>query len=360
MTAILPSDPPDSPPWSPLHDRLHRELLQRPRLLPAGERLLVAVSGGQDSMALVGLLADLRRLHGWELRIWHGDHSWRPESADQAQALADWAGVAGLELVQDRSDAGSCTEAEARTWRYDRLTHWASDLGCSRVVTGHTADDRAETLLLHLARGAHLRGLSSLRRCRPLRDSILLVRPLLGVSRAETEAFCHQEGLPVWQDPSNSSMAHARNRIRHQVLPVLEALHPGASRRLAALSERLEEEGNPLQELLPLALASLTTAVDEGMVLDRRKLVALRPASQGHLLAHWLRQRADLALGSRQLTDLLRRLHPGQGPGSLDLTRGWHLSWDRLEIRLQPPLSGRWPPMRPQHPTEHSPKHPED
>lgn len=360
MTAILPSDPPNPPPWTPLHDRLHRELLQRPQLLPAGERLLVAVSGGQDSMALVGLLADLRRLHGWELRIWHGDHGWRPESADQAQALADWAGVAGLELVRNRSDGGSCSEAEARTWRYDHLTHWASELGCSRVVTGHTANDRAETLLLHLARGAHLRGLSSLRRCRPLRDSILLVRPLLGFSRTETAAFCHQAGLPVWQDPSNNSMAHARNRIRHQVLPVLEALHPGAARRLAALSERLEEEGKPLQELLPLALATLTTAGSDGTGLDRRKLVALSPASQGHVVAHWLGQRAELTLSSQQLTDLLRRLHPGQGPGSLDLKWGWRLSWDRREIRLQPPLSGQRPPMRPPHPTEPSPKPPKD
>lgn len=351
MTAILPSDPAAASGWSPLHDRLHRRLRSRPGWLPAGERLLVAVSGGQDSMALVGLLRDLQRLHGWQLCLWHGDHGWRPESADQADALADWARAAGLELVRDRAGTGPCSEAAARSWRYERLESRARAMGCRRVLTGHTADDRAETVLLRLARGAHLRGLASLRSCRPLGDSILLVRPLLAVGRAETAAFCRGAGLPVWEDPSNGSMAHARNRIRHQVLPVLEDLHPGAGRRLAAFSERLEEEGNPLEEVLPLALASLATG-PESMGLERRRLVALSAASQAHLMALWLRERAGLALASRQLSDLLRRLQPGQGPGSLDLTRGWRLTWDRLEIRLQPPAQDRRPATRPEQPED--------
>lgn len=296
----------------------------------------MAVSGGQDSMALVGLLRDLRRLHGWELWIWHGDHGWRAESADQALALAAWAKGEGLPLVQDRSETGVGSEAAARSWRYDRLAQQASALGCTRVLTGHTADDRAESLLLHLARGAHLKGLASPRRSRPLQDSTLLVRPLLGMCRRETGEFCQREALPVWEDPSNGSLAHARNRIRHQVLPVLEELHPGAGQRLAALSEQLEKEGNPLEEMLPLALASLTRGT-EGQALDRRRLMALSTSIQGHLLLHWLGQGAGLALGSRPLADLLRRLHPGQGPGSLDLPRGWRLCWERVEIRLLPP-----------------------
>lgn len=153
MTAILPSEPPDSRPWSPLHGRLHRELLRRPELLPAGERLLLAVSGGQDSMTLTRLLLDLRRLHGWTLLLWHGDHGWHPGSAPEAEGLRRWATTAGLELLIERADSGPCSEAAARRWRYDRLACQAAARGCQRVLTGHTADDRAETLLLHLARG---------------------------------------------------------------------------------------------------------------------------------------------------------------------------------------------------------------
>jgi tRNA(Ile)-lysidine synthase len=193
--------------------------------------------------------------------------------------------------------------------------------------------------LLRLARGAHLRGLASLRRCRPLQGSILLVRPLLGIRRAETAAFCRQGSLPVWDDPSNGSMDHARNRIRHQVLPVLEALHPGAGQRLAAFSERLEEEGHPLDELLPLALATLATADANSIGLDRRRLMALSITSQRHLLALWLQQQAALVISSNQLAQILLRLRPSQGSGNLHLPQGWRLSWDRLEIRLQPPAT---------------------
>ena len=85
--------------WSPLHLRLHRHLLRQPALLPQSARLLVAVSGGQDSMALVALLQDLKRLHHWELQLWHGDHRWRPESSQQATELAAWAEHQGLPIA---------------------------------------------------------------------------------------------------------------------------------------------------------------------------------------------------------------------------------------------------------------------
>ncbi|MCP9850249.1 tRNA lysidine(34) synthetase TilS [Cyanobium sp. Morenito 9A2] len=370
MTAILPSEPPEARPWSPLHERLHRELRRRPALLPAGEQLLLAVSGGQDSMALTQLLLDLRRLHGWTLLLWHGDHGWRSGSAAQAEDLHHWAVAAGLEMRIDRAVTGACSEAEARRWRYERLAHQAAALGCRRVVTGHTADDRAETLLLHLARGAHIRGLSSLRRSRPLvsaaglvpcaapdlpatdsgsaiPDPLLLVRPLLGVSRAETGAFCANRLLPVWLDPSNESLDFSRNRVRHQVLPVLEELHPGASRRLAALSERLEEEGHPLEELLPLALGALQSKTG-ALGLQRQGLMAVSAASQRQLLAAWLRLQGGQALAALELEDLRQRLQAGAGPGSLDLPRGWRLSWDRMELRLQPPPAERRPASRPE------------
>jgi len=168
--------------WSPDHLRLHRLLLSRPALLPQGSPLLLAVSGGQDSMALLALLGDLRRLHHWSLALWHGDHRWRADSAQQASELADWAREQDLPLTIDVWSEPEPGEAAARDWRYQRLTHQAQRMGAQRVVTGHTASDRAETLLLQLARGSHRRGLSGPQALRPLAGELHLARPLLGLA----------------------------------------------------------------------------------------------------------------------------------------------------------------------------------
>ncbi|WP_231598155.1 tRNA lysidine(34) synthetase TilS [Synechococcus sp. CBW1002] len=351
------------PHWSADHLSLHQLLRQQPQLLPAGAPLLLAVSGGQDSMAMTGLLLDLTRLHGWSLQLWHGDHGWRPESGQQAAELAQWAQQHGLALQIDRAEALAPNEAAARHWRYERLAHWAERLGCQRVVTAHTASDRAETLLLHLARGSHRRGLASLRRQRPLLEpapsdpaaetAIQLVRPLLLFSRSDTARLCRELGLPVWTDPSNTDPRFARNRLRQEVLPVLEQLHPGATRRIGAQAERLAEELERDEELVALALAGLHTtpatsthevftheASSLGRQLQRAPLVALSLASQRALLQHWLSQHNLQPLSSRQLETLLARLAPRRGPGRLDLAGGWRLRWDRSTLALLGPTAG--------------------
>lgn len=119
-------------------------------------------------MALTALLADLRRLHHWRLELWHGDHGWRAESAQQAGELQAWAKSQRLPFLLERAATAPASEAAGRQWRYACLRRQAEPRGCSHVVTGHTASDRAETLLLNLARGSHRRGLASLRPVRPL------------------------------------------------------------------------------------------------------------------------------------------------------------------------------------------------
>lgn len=288
-------------------------------------------------MALTALLRDLRRLHQWRLLLWHGDHGWRPESAAQAAALATWAEAQELPLLRERAGAGDANgEAAARRWRYACLARAARQAGCSRVVTGHTGSDRAETVLLHLARGSHRRGLGSLRRSRPLDDAmppLPLVRPLLLFSRAETARFCQSWGLPVWVDPGNASTLLSRNRMRAEVLPVLEALHPGASLRISAQAERLAEELDQEEELLRLALAGLRSLEPE-LALQRRALNRLERGNQRRLLRLWLEEAAGQALGAGVLEGLVDRLAPGRAPGVLMLAGGWQLGWDRSTLRL--------------------------
>jgi tRNA(Ile)-lysidine synthase len=342
MGLILPSEPtavpPQRPAWSALHARLHRALRREPQLLPAGTPLLLALSGGQDSMAMTRLLQDLQRLHHWSLHAWHGDHGWRRDSARQAEELSLWARGCHLPIQLERADNLTAHEAAARRWRYERLEAEARRLGCRHVLTAHTASDRAETLLLHLARGSHRAGLASLRRQRPLSpgSAITLVRPLLAFSRTDTAAICERWQLPIWHDSSNDSLRYARNRVRQQVLPQLEAIHPGASGRISALMERLaqehEQEGSA--DLLELALERLQGGADSSGGLDRRRLTALGAASQRQLLQHWIQRTTGLNLAARELESLVRRLEPACGPGQLDLRGGRRLVWDRTIVSL--------------------------
>jgi tRNA(Ile)-lysidine synthase len=328
-------------PWSADHLRLHRRLRQRPELLPPGATLLLAISGGQDSMALLALLRDLSRLYHWSLQLWHGDHGWRAESAAQAAALAAWAQAQGLPLWLERWPEPQAGEAAARQWRYGRLGEQARILGASRVVTGHTSSDRAETLLLQLARGSHRRG-SGPRALRPLAAGVELARPLLVFSRADTGRLCRELNQPVWQDSSNADPHFSRNRIRAEVLPVLEALHPGASARLSALGERWEQEEPAEAELEQLALGGLL--ISRGAVsrqaeqrtqgLDRPGLMALAAANRRRLLQRWLRLQGQEPLPARQLEALLQRLEPARGPGRHGLAGGCTLHWDRCSLWL--------------------------
>ena len=337
---ILPPDPSQPRrPWGSDQTRLHRHLLRHPGLLPAGASLLLAVSGGQDSMALVTLLLDLHHLHGWRLQLWHGDHGWRPDAAGQAGELLAWARSEGLALQLDRADPVPPSEAEARDWRYGRLAAAALRLRCTHVVTGHTASDRAETVLLNLARGSHLRGLSSLRASRPLgpeAGALRLARPLLVFDRADTGRLCRERHLPVWEDSSNADLRFARNRLRAEVIPVLEALHPGASRRISAQAERLEQQLEAETDLLELALGALEAEGTPGR-LQRGRLLSLAPASQRRLLQHWLQRHLGSDPGAKNLETLVSRLGRGGDPGRLDLAGGWRLHWDRSTLWVRTP-----------------------
>lgn len=315
------------PCWSSWHARLHRQLLLEPWLLPKGQSLLLAVSGGQDSMALVSLLIGLRHLHAWTLMVWHGDHGWHERSGVIALELADWCRSQGLSVQVNRatsSDTGS--EAAARQWRYRELAQMARIHG-QDVVTGHTATDRAETMLLQMARGTDLAGLGSLRPQRPLQaerpDGAQLRRPLLRFSRSETEAICRDLNLPVWIDPSNNDHAYARNRIRHQVLPVLDDLHPGSSNRIAELSERVSRVQDIQRELSHQALLQLR--LNSG--LNRRELGKLHRATRRVLLATWLSQRGVPTIDAKVLDELSHRLDPGGAAGHCSLPNGWRLQW---------------------------------
>lgn len=239
--------------WTPLHAQIHQTLKQR-QLLPQQSRLLIAVSGGQDSLCLLRLLLDLQPKWNWTLAVAHCNHRWRQDAAanaDYVQQLAEaWQLVFHRATVSDVSTS----EAAARKWRYQVLLEMAREHDYRYVATGHTASDRAETLLYNLMRGSGADGLQALAWQRPLAPNVQLVRPLLELTRAETAAFCQQRQLQVWQDSTNQDLKYARNRIRQELIPYLQThFNPRIESALAQTAELLRSD----VEYLEAAAANL-------------------------------------------------------------------------------------------------------
>lgn len=236
------------PNWTLLHARVHQTLRQR-QLLPQRRRVLIAVSGGQDSLCLAKLLFDLQPQWGWQLAIAHCDHRWPKDEgiAAHVQNLAQsWA----LPFYLQTGDEVGSSEAAARQWRYQALTEVARSHSFQDVVTGHTKSDRAETVLYNLIRGAGGGGLQSLTWQRPLAQDIQLVRPLLNVTRTETFQFCQEQHLPIWEDAYNQDLRYARNRIRQELIPYLQThFNPQVETALAQTAELLRADVAYLEEV---------------------------------------------------------------------------------------------------------------
>lgn len=195
----------------------------------AGDPVAVAVSGGLDSVALLDLLAATKRWHGAQLEVVTIDHGLRADSALDAEFVQHVAAGAGLPCTTIRVQvAAPAGEAEMRAARYAAL----EGVAVRRVALAHHRDDLAETMLLQLLRGSGTAGLAGMR---PVRGRY--VRPLLGIGKDEVRAWAAARGLVWREDPTNADPRFARNRIRNEVLPLLESVRAGATRALARSAE---------------------------------------------------------------------------------------------------------------------------
>jgi tRNA(Ile)-lysidine synthase len=225
-----------------------------------GDGVAVAVSGGADSLALLHGLRALAGPRRWRLAVLTVDHGLRAGSAADAAFVADHAKALGLPArvcaigpgnLEPHRPAGP--EGAARAARYGVLWPAADELGCRWLATGHTLDDQAETVLLQLLRGAGPDGLAAM----TVRAGRLL-RPLLGVRRAETRSCCTAVGLAWREDPTNADDEPLRNRVRRHLLPLLEELRPGATQTLARTAALAADERDWLAPLVATTLAATT------------------------------------------------------------------------------------------------------
>jgi tRNA(Ile)-lysidine synthase len=213
-------------------------------------RVVVAVSGGPDSTALLHALARAAPRLKLQLTAAHLDHGLRHAAASDAQRVADLSAILGVALVSARRTPNDRSEEAARELRYAYLEEVAADVGAPTIALGHNADDQAETVLMHLIRGAGLEGLAAMR----VREG-LRFRPLLQTWRADIEEHCRRHGLEPVEDASNRDPRFTRNRVRHQLLPLLESFNPRVRVSLVRLaaSARDEHEVVRLQAALWLA-----------------------------------------------------------------------------------------------------------
>jgi tRNA(Ile)-lysidine synthase len=207
----------------------------RRAVIAPGEHVLIACSGGPDSTALLDALARLAPPRAWHLSVVHVDHGLRSGSALEAELVARLAGDRGLAFraVSVEVAAGGSLQDRARTARHAALRAEASRVGAGVIALGHTADDQAETVLMRALSGASPAGIPAM-----AERERGLVRPLLRVWREATVAYCAALGIEPLDDPSNSDPRFLRSRVRHEVIPALEAVFPGARRRLVMLAER--------------------------------------------------------------------------------------------------------------------------
>lgn len=286
--------------WTALHAQVHQTLRWAQRsqgesrlLLPPYSRLVVAVSGGQDSLCLLRLLVDLQAKWHWQLHVVHCDHRWQVNSGENAafvlQVAAAWQ-VPAVCVVAEVPPGG---EAAAREWRYHSLVQVAVERGCSHVVTGHTASDRAETVIYNLIRGSGADGLQALTWQRSLvapSGTVQLVRPLLEVTRAMTGQFCQTQGIPVWEDATNQEVRLARNRIRLELLPYLKQhFNPQVELGLAQTAELLGDEVAYLEQQADQVWCACVED-DEGCQVNRRVLQGVDVALQRRVLRRVLQQ----------------------------------------------------------------------
>ena len=264
-------------------------------LIQKGDKILVAVSGGADSLTLLYILHKLQAELGISLHIAHLDHQLRDKEAERdARYVARIARALNIPATIDKRDVSGyrsthnlSLEEAAREVRYSFLAETARALGINKVAVGHTQNDQVETILLHIIRGTGTQGLQGLQPRRIMQFAghrITLIRPLLNVKREETEEYCAQLHLKPCQDRSNYSFSHLRNRIRQELLPLLKTYNPGIYDSLLRLGTVAGDELSILEAEIQEIRPEITRREGNALVVSKAGLLKLGPALQRQFL----------------------------------------------------------------------------
>jgi tRNA(Ile)-lysidine synthase len=269
--------------------------IREKKLVSPGERLVVAVSGGPDSVCLLHILSGLCKELDIELHVAHLNHRLRGKESDAdakyvaglAKRLGIPATVASRDVKSYQKQHRLSLEEAAREVRYNFLAGVAGEVGAMRAAIGHTADDHIETMLMHLIRGSGikgLRGLLPISRWKSSGNSLTIIRPLLELSRQETTAYCRQHNLKPRTDTSNLSTEPFRNRVRHHLLPELRKYNPQIAQALLRLARTAADDLDFIETEARRLLNDIVSAEKNSIVIKKKGFLALPPALKRQLL----------------------------------------------------------------------------
>lgn len=316
--------------------------LARTGIIPADSCGLVAVSGGADSVALLQLLHGVAAVHRLRLHAAHLDHALRPDSPADAAHVRALCRALAVPLVEARTDVAALARAGkggveevGREARRAFLRETAQTLGCGWIALAHQRDDQAETFLLRLLRGAGTTGLAGMRPVEPP-----FVRPLLPFARSELVDWLAGEGIVWREDPSNLDLAFARNRVRHELLPLLASYNPAIRVRLAELCRQLADDDRDWSQRAEAELQRVAQRADGECRLPCAALTGASPAMAGRLVRAALEAvRGDLRRIDADHVAAILALASGTRPqGEVHLPGAWAgRRYATLLLRREPP-----------------------
>lgn len=314
-----------------------KRTIERYNMLCNGDTVLVGVSGGPDSMALLYLLMEIRNEYGIVLKAAHLNHGFRKEAADEAKFVRKTAASLGLPVVISsinvpaikETDGISAQEA-ARKARYAFFAEAAEEAGASMVALAHTADDQAETVLMRLLRGSGPLGLSGIPPVRKIssqesggrRQEPIIIRPLIDCSRKEIEKYISERNIPFVTDSSNLKMDYMRNRVRMELLPFLEGYNPNIKETLVRTAEVASRDNQLLDMEADRIYTTVASHENHGAIsMEFKALKALHPAVSSRVIRKAIKAvKGDLKRVSFQhISDILGLIDFGEGKWSLHL-----------------------------------------